>query len=134
MANAPGEQVRKREKNPPPFLPPAHLYSPSQPSINEKAGHVWLKAAYNKLCTEHLSRGVRAHMHVLIFSNSFLTSLYLRNVVTAVLHSYLLSNHFFFFSPISHLHSSFNHFLFPPFLPSLCAYVPSPILFLNWRR
>lgn len=123
----------REKKNPPLFLPPAHLSSPSQSSINEKAGHVWLKAAYNKLCTEHLSRGVRAHMHVLIFSNSFLTSLYLPNL-TAVLYSYLLSNHFFFFSPISRLHSSFNHFLFPPFLPSLCACVPSPILFLSWCR
>lgn len=101
MANASSEQVRKGEKkNPPLFLPPAHLSSPSQSSINEKAGHVWLKAAYNKLCTEHLSRGVRAHMYVLIFSNSFLTSLYLPNL-TAVLYSYLLSNHFLLF--LTHL-------------------------------
>lgn len=112
MANASSEQVRKGEKNPPLFLPPAHLSSPSQSSINEKAGHVWLKAAYNKLCTEHLSRGVRAHMHVLIFSNSFLTSLYLPNL-TAVLYSYLLSNHFLLF--LTHLSPTlfFQSFPFP---------------------
>lgn len=121
MANASSEQVRKGEKkNPPLFLPPAHLSSPSQSSINEKAGHVWLKAAYNKLCTEHLSRGVRAHM-CLYFQIHFL---HLCTCPTSQQSSTLISSLtiFFFFSPISRLHSSFSHFLFPSLSMCMCSF------------